>query len=224
MTRLRRGIPDFSDRTRHWRMMHGRENLRTKRGGDLGIPCYARLAIDSREVIAPRWCRLFALASRSRPIIVISCRVQPSIGCLIRWLLPAVVLACGLGWHVKAVASTVSPAGISEEHAHYCKCPRCRGATCCCKPDHPAASPAAIPPPAPARSNDGPCLNSDPCGDPGLPPSATAGASAGAASFDRGGCLMRVDSGRLVIRSPRCVRPARRAFRLDDPPEHSALG
>lgn len=158
-------------------------------------------------------------------------RVAPRLPCSwtdrpARWLLPAVVLVFGLGWQV-AAASSVSPARAfdGEEHAHHCKCgPRCRGASCCCGPRESKVKETSPPPAAePVRADGGPCLNSTPCSDPVLPSAPSAGPIGKVATLAMCGYLVPVAAWRFLPPSPRRFLPARRASRLDDPPESPPL-
>jgi hypothetical protein len=129
----------------------------------------------------------------------------------------AICLGFGPGADAMQVSST---AGFdAHEHSLHCDCGvKCKRKACCCGPE--AAKPRT---PAPAQADAGPCLNSAPCGDPILPNAPPAGPSAKAAALVQCGRQTLVAAGRLLPSHARCVIPARRSSRLDDPPERSAV-
>lgn len=146
-----------------------------------------------------------------------------------RRLLPAVMVLLGLiGWSGEAHASSISsPWGVEAEvqaQAHHCKCrSRCRGASCCC--DHGEAPALPAPPPSDAPSSVGfefdanPCLNEAPCGDPGLPTGSPRSHVGKAAALAMGGPPGPEGPRGFLTAPTSCVLPARRASRLDEPPE-----
>ncbi len=141
---------------------------------------------------------------------------------LVRRLVPVVVCALGLGWHGDANASSISGAARSDasQLSQHCKCRRCRPATCCCGPAETAARASAPKPTTPGKlANRGPCLNSAPCGDSGLPVSPTFGPLFKVATHSMARCIRPVNREPLFPRSSRCNFPPRRAFRIDKPPE-----
>lgn len=143
---------------------------------------------------------------------------------LIRWLVPAAVLVFGFNWPPGlAAGSSLAPVPVSaaEDHGHHCRCgSRCRGDSCCCGPRRArlpdrAAGPAA----ATAAADGSPCLNAAPCGDAGLPNAPVAGPIGRIASLPGYARLVFGTAGRFLPPDARCVLPARRASRLDEPPE-----
>ena len=147
---------------------------------------------------------------------------------LCRWFILAVVLLFGLCQSGATSASSVSSsAGFdAEEHAQHCKCgPKCRQASCCCGPRNTKVRPSNPQPvPEPIRADSSLCLSSAPCGESGLPPApSSVGPLGKVAALALRGHLLSADSGSLLPVSPRCLLPARRASRLDKPPEHLTL-
>jgi hypothetical protein len=125
-----------------------------------------------------------------------------------------------------SAAPVVSSSRFSAD-SHQCKCGMtCRGNSCCCGPRHgQEVEPSSAPTPGAVRVLASSCLiKSVPCGNPGLPnsrpdrsdPQNDAIAAAGRLRFDTVGLL-------LVRRSTSCQRPARRASRLDRPPDHQLV-
>jgi hypothetical protein len=143
-----------------------------------------------------------------------------------RWLMSAVVLVFGLGWQSVSASSLSSGQAINaEEHAHYCKCATCRGASCCCgksetRPLQPSRAPAVE---GLLIADSGPCLNSTPCNDPLLPGTLSTGTFGGPGILANFRCHLRVVARQMIHSFSRCTLPARRAFRLDEPPEHLAI-
>lgn len=144
----------------------------------------------------------------------------PEISDFVRRLLPALVFALGLVAHASAASVSATPSSDVDDHAHYCKCRNCSGRSCCCGPRKPETRPAppALGDAAPSAT-DGPCMNSAPCGDSGLPTSTPIGPMGKAASLAMGGRVFPVMAGRHFSPSPLCILPARRDSRLDEPPE-----
>ena len=145
----------------------------------------------------------------------------------VRWLLPAVLLFVALGSRAEASMSSTFASAVlaSDDHAHYCKCDTaCRGASCCCGPRSARPLPT---PPVPTTDRDeltaNPCLNSAPCGDSGLPNAAPVSFLSKAATLADLGRFMPVVMGRLFAITTRFTLPARRASRLDEPPERTAF-
>ena len=149
-----------------------------------------------------------------------------------RWLMPVVVLLFGMGWTGAASASSPSPPLPSpspsasfdaEEHARHCNCgPKCRQASCCCGRRGTRVRPPTPPPvPESIGADLSPCMGSAPCEESGLP---TAPSSVGPlgklAALATGGHLLSANAVSLLPVSPLCLLPARRASRLDRPPEH----
>lgn len=139
---------------------------------------------------------------------------------------PMLLLAAVL-LYVLLPGGTVSASSMSrgggfdfEAHSHYCKCASCRGSSCCCGPTEAMARPFAPEPIPPGSEADtGPCLNSAPCGDSGLPSSPSAGRLTKVAALPMSAHPLAGTPGRLFLSSSRCILPARRASRLDEPPE-----
>lgn len=147
---------------------------------------------------------------------------------LVCWLLPAVVIAFGLGSPGEATASEVAPAHApaidADEHAQYCKCRHCRGESCCCGPRRAKpTAPRADAEPEPARPVTGPCMGAAPCDDAGLPDAPVTGPSGKVASLPSFGHPTAPTAGRLAPPDGRCTLPSRRASRFDEPPERLAL-
>ena len=93
---------------------------------------------------------------------------------------------------VLAPTQQVSAVEVSSSHGinaapHHCKCGmRCHGVSCCCGPREARTPPPAHEPPSDSgRADAGPCLNSSPCGDSGLPSAPSGGpVNKGAAPCD----------------------------------------
>ena len=137
-------------------------------------------------------------------------------------LLAAVLLYVLLpGGSVSASSVLRSHGFDSEAHSHHCKCgPKCRGSSCCCGPTETTARPSAPEPIPQGREADtGPCLNSAPCGDSGLPSSPSVGPLGKVATLSMIGRVRPGTPGRLFPSSSRCIRPSRLASRIDEPPE-----
>ena len=139
-----------------------------------------------------------------------------------RRLLPAVMLLLGFfGWCGDAHASSFSsPWGVeAEAQAHLCKCrTKCRGTSCCC--NHGQAPGLPVPRPSDGLGLDAsPCLKAAPCGESGLPTGSPRPHVGKAAALAMGG-PPGPESPRGFLPAPSsCVLPARRASRLDEPPE-----
>jgi len=149
-----------------------------------------------------------------------ACRRRPR-----HLLAAAVVLGLGLpALAGRAPAASVSPALEAEAEveagSHGCKCgPDCHG-SCCCGPHRAPARPSA---PEPGRADPRPCLDSAPCGDPGLPgaPSPAPGGKGAALPMLVG--PRPGGAGSFLPPSSQRPRPSRRASRLDEPPERADL-
>ena len=148
-----------------------------------------------------------------------SCRC-PWIRWLVRGLLPTVVLIVGFGRPAGATAASVSSAVPPDDHSQFCKCGGCSGVSCCCGPHRAktAVSPE-VPRTQPVRMGGGPCLNSSPCGDSPLPSTPVPGPPGKMATLAASGHAVPDATGHFLPSPVRCVLPARRASRLDDPPE-----
>ena len=88
-------------------------------------------------------------------------------------LMLAAVFVCVLLHSGSAFGSSVSRGhGFDvDEHSHHCKCgTKCRGSSCCCGPVGTTVRNSASDSVSEGSDADaGPCLNSAPCGDSGLP-------------------------------------------------------
>jgi hypothetical protein len=147
-----------------------------------------------------------------------------------RWLMPAAVMLLGLGWSGEASATSVYSVGghHARAHGHDCKCAsKCRGASCCCGPRVPGSAPASQSTPQGPSGwtgfDSGPCMNSAPCKDAGLPSRSSASPVSEGATLAIPEPAMASISGRLLplFSAPRL--PARRASRIEEPPEHDGL-
>jgi len=144
---------------------------------------------------------------------------------LARALLLAALFVCGFGLS-DATASSISTSDrrAEEDHADYCKCRHCRKDSCCCGPRKSRPSPAA-----PAQDSDsdpelpttssGPCMSSVPCGDAGLPTSPSMGPFGKVAAQALCAGCFPTTADRLTPPHSCLILPARRAARLDEPPE-----
>ncbi len=140
-------------------------------------------------------------------------------------LLPVVVLASALTSGVEAASLKDSDSFDAASHAAACKCgAKCRGASCCCgsrKPTRPASK-ATDPAPRIAPTfpaSDNPCVNSAPCGDPTLPPSAPVGSESKVAAPGRIEVPAPPSVGHLVLAPSSRLPSDRRPSRLDRPPK-----
>lgn len=136
-------------------------------------------------------------------------------------LLPA-ALAIVLAWLAAGRVEAAAPASAGG-HAHTCRCgTSCRGGCCCDRESVPPTKPASVTPPPPAENPDDqpacPCFESRPCHGPGLPsvPPGAAGASDVLATL--AGDAHGLDGGAFAIPTSESS-PARRASRLDRPPD-----
>jgi hypothetical protein len=146
---------------------------------------------------------------------------------IVRWLVPAATLVLCLGFDAAAAASSAYTSRVTgtENHAHNCKCAaHCQGESCCCGPRKIVDHNASLPPAATlALSETNPCLNSAPCGEPGMPNSPSA------RIFDRAAfpasriAILAARALRFLPSCSRCILPARRPTRLDKPPKPSAV-
>jgi hypothetical protein len=141
-------------------------------------------------------------------------------------LLPAVVvvLASALSAGVEASTMKESESFDAASHAAACKCgAKCRGASCCCgsrkpKSAEPRSKTPVVRNPS-AEVADNPCLNSAPCSDPILPPSAPVG------SYGKVAALGPFEAppppgGRRMFPDRSSELPTdRRSSRLDRPPK-----
>ncbi|WP_165226962.1 hypothetical protein [Aquisphaera insulae] len=139
---------------------------------------------------------------------------------LARLLMLAAAIACAIGSPATAAPSISASATPADDHGRHCKCGDCDPKTCCCGPLRTVAPGPDASPSSPSPSRPSPCLRSIPCGShPGLPSSSIGVPGAASATLAAG-----LEAPILPIwrhRSPTipCDRPARRASRLDDPPE-----
>ena len=143
-----------------------------------------------------------------------------------RWLTLAAVLIVGLALGDASFASSVSlSSGVDvDEHAKQCDCgPKCRQASCC-GPRKTKVRPSTSSPSAePLRANSSLCLNSAPCGDSGLPSAPSTSPLTKSATLSMIGHILPRESESLLLTSSRCILPARRASRLDEPPDETAI-
>ena len=144
-----------------------------------------------------------------------------------RWLVHAGVLLLGLAWCDASLASSVASSWNFDtaEHAQHCGCgPKCRQTSCCCGPRTKKASPP-VPKTGqlPLQVNASLCMSSAPCGDPGLPSSSTISSIGKTATLTLAGHILPLASERHIPSFSRCIFPARRASRLDEPPEGTAI-
>jgi hypothetical protein len=140
-----------------------------------------------------------------------------------RWRMLALVLVFALGFQT-ASASTMAPAHAfaGDEHARHCKCvTRCQGASCCCGPRE-AQTRLSLREPNldPDRTGASPCMmNSAPCGDSRLPGTFSEVPVKKTATLAIVEPLRLDTCGTLLPFFTHSLLPARRASRLDRPPE-----
>ena len=144
-----------------------------------------------------------------------------------RRLLPALVLVFAFGFQ-PAPASTMAPAHAfdGEKHAHDCKCAtRCQGASCCGGPREAQTRLSYREPnPEPDRTGASPCMmNSAPCGDSRLPGTFSEAPVKKTATLAIVEPLRLDTCGTLLPFFTHSLFPARRASRLDRPPEMLSL-
>ena len=142
-------------------------------------------------------------------------------------LLLACAVVCVLGVR-GASASSVAVAGAhahgGDDHARYCKCRSCNPDSCCCGPKKVSSAAKTLDAAAHPSPPSSPCVKSSPCGgEPGLPTAPVTG-TAKAATLAARWDLRPLAGGRHLFPMPTCVLPARRAARLDEPPEPTARG
>jgi hypothetical protein len=139
------------------------------------------------------------------------------------WLVLAVVFVCVLFHGGPASASSISQSNPFDLDAHsqHCKCrTKCRGSSCCCGPAGAASRPFGSEPDSQDSEPDaGPCVNSGPCGNSGLPGSSSVGPHLKIATLSKFGRIQPATRERLFPSTFSCILPARRASRIDKPPE-----
>jgi hypothetical protein len=145
-----------------------------------------------------------------------------------RWLTLAAALFIGIAGNTATFASSVTSSSRSErdEHAQHCGCgSKCRQASCCCRPRKTRVQPRTPPPAeAPQHAGSNPCVKSAPCSDTGLPGSPSVSPYGKAPALSMIGHIPIEASESFVPSRSRCIPPARRASRLDEPPEVTAIG
>ncbi len=137
-------------------------------------------------------------------------------------LMLAAVFVCVLLHSGSAFGSSVSRGhGFDvDEHSQHCKCrTKCRGSSCCCGPVGTTVRNSASDSVSEGSDADaGPCLNSAPCGDSGLPSAPSFNQHAKIATLSMTRREHPETCERFIAISSSCTLPARRACRIDKPP------
>jgi hypothetical protein len=123
-------------------------------------------------------------------------------------------------------AASLSSAREFSGVPHDCKCAtKCRGDSCCCGPHHPQApAPARVPTKERGPKLGSPCqFNSTPGGDRGIPMAPSGSPVSKSASLVTFANLRLDTACCLLLYSAPSLLPARRASRLDRPPERPDL-
>ncbi len=139
---------------------------------------------------------------------------------LCRWFLAA-ALVVGLISATEASAESVSAVRRIGAAPHQCKCGMNCGEACCCGTrETQTRAPASAPTSGPDRGFASKCvMNPAPCGHSGLP-GARSGSSVGKSLALAVSGRLQLDTAGFPLRSSTLfLLPARRASRLDRPPE-----